>query len=997
MARLAVAVAYTLALTAIAVPHVTEVSPAQAPLGHETAIEVTVAGATPDTRVSLAPGGPFLSGSIDLPRAKRVFAVPNSDQLLAFTEHDVVLLNGDADPPAILSRAVIDASIQTVTAYGGAAVMADDRNALYAVSIVDSTQVQLTPLTVLDQPVKDLALGEGVAYALLADGAVMRADLRSAPGEWVALGLLAEPAERIAYDGQHCFFYGPATDLSITECTPGTLNEVSRFRSSGQIHDLQMVNGVATLADGTAGMTLLDVNDIAQPRLIGSFNKLGDARHVAVDGDRVIASNARGELTLLNVSRATLPLLVSKLRVARAPGSIALRADHVWTTAADMLARLDFSAEPAALLSDEGVSQGGSRRAFIRNTTLYVADWFSGLHLYDVSSPSAIRHLGNYHSPGSSKGVVVRDRYAFVGDDDHGVQIVDVSNPARPVAVKNVPTTGLAYTMKLVDDRLYVADHRGGIHIVDVSDIPNAHILGSFDTPGKAWAIDVRDQVAFVADDSSGLLVFDTSDPKHIRQIGQFAPGGQAEDVRLRGRYAFITFFDQGLYVVDTLDPRAPREVSHVAIPGNARGIDFQGDYGYVAAWEAGLQVVDLRDVRHPRLVSYFDTDGSAWGVNVSGDSAYVLDWWGGVKRVDIRDPLRPALATQYQANGDITDLALNGCCAATVGASGSVQLYDVTNGLNPIWINGIDLDGDATSIAWSGATGYVAASTGIAVVDLRDPYTARFQKTIPMPWRPVVVRAASNKIVAMSASGTTALVDPSTGEIRTVSSGVSDLWIADNTIYVARGALGITGYSLAGVSVTTKTTWQKPGTSARLLRVDEKTALAVDGERTLRVLARNENTFTEIAQLECDAAVRDLQLVDQTAYATTAANELLVIALSDPRHPVVTHRYASATDLTRLAVRNGFVFLAGERKLSSVKLLPTIAFSRRDATTFSATLPSTLPQGAYDLAVSVGGRALPGLHNAVRVTIKTGKKPGISPERFQELLNQQRGTTPAR
>jgi hypothetical protein len=983
--------AVALALSSVAATRITEVTPSVVPLGHETKVDIRVHGATPTTRIALSPGGPFQSAAVPLADALAVTAPPGSDRVLAISAHEVVLLGGGGDPPEVINRAVTDSTLRRAAFSGTTVVLADDRNALLTAHLPDDDHVQLTPRAVLDQPVADLALAGQTAIALLTDGRVLRADLAAAPDVWTPVATIDGGAARLAFDGRHCLVFGADDELRILDCTSGEARELARFRTSGRIHDAAVGDGIAALADGAAGLTLLDLGDPTRPRLAGSYNKLGDARRVALDRDRVLVANDRDELTLLDIARPALPLLVSRLRSARPVRAVALRDDMAWTAGEATLARLDFTAEPASLLSDEGASLGGSRRGFVRNNTLFVADWFSGLHLYDVGDAEVIRHIGNYHSPGSSKGVVVRDRYAFVGDDDHGVQIVDISNPERPVAVKNVPTTGLAYTMKLVDDRLYVADHRGGIHIIDVRDIASAAVIGSFDTPGKAWAIDVRGTTAFVADDSSGLLVFDTADPKRIRQIGQFAPGGLAEDVRLRDRYAYVTFFDEGLFVIDTLDPRAPREVARLAIPGNARGIEFQGQYAYVAAWEAGLQVVDVRDPRRPRIVGYADTDGSAWGVNVSGNYAYVLDWWGGVKRVDIREPARPRLTTQYQASAKIAQVALGGCCAATVDESGSVHIYDVTNGLNPVWINGIDLPGATGAIAWSADTAYAATADGIAVIDMRDPFTARRGNLLPMPWRPAQLRAAAGAIVAVGENGIAARVDAVTGEVRTLATGVRDAWIADQAVYVVRGGLGLAGYSLRGVPLNVKTTWLTPPTAARLLRAGDSVAVVVDGASTLRVVARRENSFSEVAQLDLGTTVRDVALGAGEVYATTAADELLVIDIHDPGRPFLSHRYASAQTVTQIALGNGVALLAGERKPGSVRLLPGIRFAATGGGRFSATLPATLPQGAYDITVSDGDQTLPGLNNAVRVSIKTGRKPAISPERFQELLEQQR------
>ena len=643
------------------------------------------------------------------------------------------------------------------------------------------------------------------------------------------------------------------------------------------------------------------------------------------------------------------------------------------------------------MISDEGVNLGGSRRGFINDNILYVADWFSGLHLYDIADPHDLRHAGNFHTPGSSKGVVVRDGIAFVADDDHGVQIIDVSDPATPTLLSNLPTPGLAYTMKLVDALLYIADHRGGLHIVDISDVRAPYLLGSVDTPGKAWAVDVRGQYAFVADDTSGLLIFDVSDARQPRLTGQFSPGGAAEDVRLRGNHAFVTFFDQGLFIIDITDPATPRAAGKIAIPGNARGVDLQGNYAYVAAWEAGLQIVDISDVAHPRITGYYDTDGSAWGVNVHGDFAYVLDWWGGVKSVDIRTPQAPHLAARYHARAPIRDVALTSRYALTAADTAGLQIYDIKNPLNPIWVTAVDLPTAATSVAYSGEAGYVATAAGIAVIDLHDLFNARASHIVPMTHAPTQVRAAGQHVVVLDSRGMVFELDATRRRLTPVASAATDIWIDAMTLYIAQGEQGFTRYTL------------DPGKPPQLANTfslsSPVTAIRAHGD--LIVAALHNQTFAVFTQhaqrVELRAlypladAYRDFQLMDNTLYISTVRDELLVIDLTAPTLPNLHARYAAAHHIAHFAVGDGQVFFAGENKLTSLKLLPAVRFTRATQTTFTATVPADEPLGSYDISIMDTDGITKTHHNALRVTLKTGKKPQLSPQQFQYLLEQQK------
>jgi hypothetical protein len=988
--RWRIALALALATTpTLAAPRIESATPNRLPYGHAQTVRITVAGTETTTQLALSPGGPFIKATLDLAAAIYVTPVPVGDHVLAVTPNALVLLDGGGDARGV-ERVRLTAAARHAAADESFLVVADARRRLQLFDLRRPGLPRIEVTLTVPHAVVDLFVSEEVAHVLGEGGVLYRVDLAAAKPQLLELGRVDAGATLLRVHQATCFLAGADIGLLIADCSGGAARTRARFVTSGTIRDLRIDDGVAFIADGSAGLALLDVTNLDQPALLGSNNKLGDVYRVATDAGGVMVANTRGELILVDVTRATLPLAAARIRLARPPRALAWRDGDVWAASEHDVQRIDFTDESAPLLSDEGVNLGGSRRGFIDGDILYVADWFSGLHLYDVSNPKRLRHVGNFHTPGSSKGVVVRDGYAYVGDDDHGLQIIDVRDPGSPALVGNVLTPGLAYTMKLIGDRLYLADHRGGLHIVDVGDVRRPRILGGYDTPGKAWAVDVRDHVAFVADDQSGLLVFDVRDPARIELIGQFAPGGLAEDVRLRDRFAFVTFFDQGLYVLDVSDPRRPTPVSHVAIPGNARGVELQGNYAFVAAWEAGLQIVDIGDPAQPRIVGYHDTDGSVWGVNVRGGFAYALDWWGGVKTIDVTSPSRPQPADRYHARTPLLHLALADRFVLAAAGDGGVQIFDVRNPLNPIWVTGVDVPGAALALATDADNAYVATSQGLAVIDLRDPFGARLSRVIPGK-NLTQVHAAGGRVMVRDAAGTVyecvRCREPAP-TWRSLAMEVDDVWAADDALYLARGRHGVSVLSLraSSGSVTPALASARP---AHRVRAHAKLAVTLDGNE-FTVYTRNGLTLTPRATQSTHGAIRDAQLIGDALYLTTEHDELLAFDLIDPGKPTLRSRYRGTQTIEQFVVRDGQAFFAGAPKLASLKFLPEIRYARVDDQTFTAEIPAGLPLGSYDLSAWNADGKTAALHNAITVAIRTGRKPSMTPEQFERLRQQQ-------
>ena len=203
------------------------------------------------------------------------------------------------------------------------------------------------------------------------------------------------------------------------------------------------------MASGRGGVTLLDTTDPTQIRWIGSHQKVGDVQRILMDGQRALILNRRGGLALIDISQPALPDVIATLRPDEPVVGLGLSGTDAFVASLTALQHIDCSPSPPTLSNEdldfgEGVNYGGERRAFIRDDVAFVADWFSGIHIYDISEPHRPRLISSFHTSGSPKGIVVRDKYAFVADDDHGLQVIDVSDLQQPRRVAELATAGVS-------------------------------------------------------------------------------------------------------------------------------------------------------------------------------------------------------------------------------------------------------------------------------------------------------------------------------------------------------------------------------------------------------------------------------------------------------------------------------------------------------------------------------------------------------------------------
>jgi len=993
-------------------------------------VELAVAALPSSSQLALVPGAPYLE--YKLATQTPVLAVAHEGPHTYTASGDEGLLIFERTPDEsqhLLAQVHGLGKITHVVLSNGAAYLADSAGAMLIFDVSDPQHPQQIFNYPLSRPVDALCVENGRAY--LVSGKQLKILDVSHPAATRLLGEfeVSNEVTAIQATGGYAYLAQPKTGLYILDVhDPAQVSEVAHFH--GEVSDVAVTQGRAYLANGDTGLTVLDVGEPQTPRWIGSLNHIGSATALSYDEGYLALRNDRSELMFIDVRNPKIPKVVSTCRSGRGAHAVVLVQKQALSGTEGGLETIDFSA-PIPNVSNIGANFGGSRRAVIRDNVLFVADWFSGLHLYDISVPGVPRHLSNYHTQGSSKGVLVRGDYAFVADDDHGVQILDISNLNYPRKISEVATPGLAYTMKLVGDYLYLADHRGGFHIISVSDIAHPYIIGSAHTAGKAWAVEVVGNLAYVAADNAGLLVFDISDPQQPRQLAAYDVGGAAEDVVIRNHFAYVTSFDNGLHIFDISTPLQARELSHLATPGNARGIELVDDLAYIADWVSGIQIVNIADPLHPATVGTYDTTGWSWGVRVQGKYAYVLDWWGGITVLDVTHPDMPTLAGAYHARGLTKDVMVRDGYAYVADGSNGLQIFDVNNPLNPIWMAGVDMAGDAQSIGLKNNIAYLATGQGdVATVDIGNPFEPRLlgkfavegrialrpydpgsrkgvgqyaqsqyvppngeeKRSVDHPLGVDLVRAQGKFIYAAERQRGVAIITAATGQQTAwLAAALNDMWPVKNRLVLAtQSGVDIVAVNIAGRPRLIK----HLSKSADLVRFQNN--LLVLYEKNTGISIYDYATFNLLSRFNPNEEISDIKISGKNLYASGALSGLLVLDISNSRHPVLKAAYSATGQVTRMSEYHGAIFMAGKDTLTEVRLLPNVIIKKNKSGQVTAHAPKDMPLGSYDLLAldpATGERGI--YHDVVRVVVPKSDKPRFTMQDLEQAMRK-RGLNPA-
>ncbi len=284
----------------------------------------------------------------------------------------------------------------------------------------------------------------------------------------------------------------------------GTLPKLQYLGYNSQCldaYDVVVTNGYAYVADGAYGLKILDMDNPADPDLVGTYATAGSARGVTVVDDYAFVSDLEKGLFIVDVSDPANPQLAASLATS------AMKVD-------------------------------------VQGNYAYVAAYTNGLKIASISDPENPSWVGQFITIGLEVfEVKVSGNTAYVGVDG-AVARINVSNPASPQLVNNHINGNDGKGIALVGDNVITALNPFGV--VAFNDSLGG--IGEYLTPGDVEDVAYYDGLIYVADGLKGLRILNALDLADIK----FYSGYQnvaAYGVTVANGYAYVAGKAGGLQI----------------------------------------------------------------------------------------------------------------------------------------------------------------------------------------------------------------------------------------------------------------------------------------------------------------------------------------------------------------------------------------------------------------------------------------------------------------
>ncbi|MFH1845028.1 MAG: PKD domain-containing protein [bacterium] len=393
----------------------------------------------------------------------------------------------------------------------------------------------------------------------------------------VPLGTLHYPDGYIANLVVHDYslFYctrSAVTDTGIVHIfsisSPEPLVPISNLATPGTAEDVAVAAGradIAYVADGAAGLQVVDVSDPLNPVIITSLDTPGYAVNVALQNSVAFVADSGAGVVAIDVAAPTSPVAIDTFDT---PGSA-----------------VDIALSP---------------------THAFVADTESGVHVINIETPSAMFYTGIQDTLTASTGIDVAGSYAYVADEFDGLVVLNVEDPSNPWIIEGVKDGILDSALRVDHDdgRVYVTVPDSGLYVVDVTDPTHPVVESDVGTLGAAGDVDVAGIFAYVGT-GTGMQLLDIQDGGNPLPAGNMVGAAETHGIFIDQYYAYIAG-GESLYVCpaqcgfdqSVLAAFAPNTYEE-NIPFTIDFTNLSEGYGLYYDWDFG-DGVGTSTERHP-------------------------------------------------------------------------------------------------------------------------------------------------------------------------------------------------------------------------------------------------------------------------------------------------------------------------------------------------------------------------------------------------------------
>jgi len=308
--------------------------------------------------------------------------------------------------------------------------------------------------------------------------------------------------------------------------SPPNLLYLDAYDTSGQARDVLAEDGTVYVADGTAGLVVLNIDASNKLQRIGDWKLTGGGKAYSLakkDNYLFMASRTEG-VHVLDISTPASPEYVTTIITPSDASYVLLDGNTLYIGASADFIAYDVSDPNSPALISTLPTSSPNQHITLKDGYAYVAAYIQGIRVIDIRDTTNMSELGVTNTDFNAKAITINGDYLYAGGASESFDVYKIGKPPalKSAGQVELPDTVVAATAEAAPFDFYawksfefVADGDMGVRLVDVADAEVPSVVASLDTDGESLSMTVTGRHLLVADNASGVVlvdIFETTD-----------------------------------------------------------------------------------------------------------------------------------------------------------------------------------------------------------------------------------------------------------------------------------------------------------------------------------------------------------------------------------------------------------------------------------------------------------------------------------------------------
>ncbi len=527
------------------------------------------------------------------------------------------------------------------------------------------------------------------------------------------------PAISICVSGDYIFLGEGSSFVAVDNTDPENPVRSGSVYLPGLIEAICVRDNVGYIANGDLGVYTIDLEDPANPRIMGIADTVVGANDIISDGDFVYVTTTNYRVHILDVSDPYNPTEVWRNSTGENSKAITLYENYmIYVHSHDGLRIMDIT-DPTApeLVTSFDVMNICDLDVHDNKLFALSTSTSAKLKVFDLTDPASPVQTTDSLTYRPSD-IFIRDGKLYCVGGDELIDIYDVTGSLTPYA----SLTGSSSHCFAQGDMAYTIGVSSGLSVIDISDADSLIVTGNLITGDGCYAVHAEDNMCYISAGTRSVTAVDVTNPEEPEIRGGFTDIYNTQGVNSRNDTVFVANGSRGFLIVDFTDPESPVLISENRMSGYVRDIDFYGNYALISDYTYGIIIFDISDPAAPVEAAVYDSPGRAYAVQIRDTLAYVADYNGGLIVLNITDPTAP-VEVGIGDFSSVLDVTLYGDYAYLACDRAGLYIADISDPTAPVDLGRFGSSHIANGLDISENRLYVAnVHGGVNVFDLTDP-----------------------------------------------------------------------------------------------------------------------------------------------------------------------------------------------------------------------------------------------------------------------------------